>query len=54
MFIRLTQKEDFHTSCHSVPGAWHIKGCYLSAGGSLQWFRNKLCQEEIAKSKNQV
>ncbi len=40
-----------HTFCHSVPGAWHVMGVMLSAGGSLQWFRNKFCQEEIAKSK---
>lgn len=26
-------------------------GCVLSAGGSLQWFRNQLCQEEIALAK---
>ena len=23
-------------------------GCVLSAGGSLQWFRNQLCQAEVA------
>ncbi|MGC8737068.1 MAG: xylulokinase [Candidatus Hydrogenedens sp.] len=40
-----------HTFCHSVPGAWHVMGVMLSAGGSLQWFRNKLCKEEIEKSK---
>ena len=26
-------------------------GCVLSAGGSLQWFRNQLCQDEIAQAK---
>jgi xylulokinase len=26
-------------------------GCVLSAGGSLQWFRNQLCQAEIAAAK---
>lgn len=40
-----------HTFCHSVPGAWHVMGVMLSAGGSLQWFRNKLCKEEMEKSK---
>lgn len=40
-----------HTFCHSVPGAWHVMGVMLSAGGSLQWFRNKLCTEEIELSK---
>lgn len=37
-----------HTFCHSVPGKWHVMGVMLSAGGSLQWFRNTLCQNEQA------
>ena len=28
-----------------------MMGCVLSAGGSLQWFRNQLCQAEIAAAK---
>ena len=40
-----------HTFCHAVRGKWHVMGCVLSAGGSLQWFRNQLCQEEIAAAK---
>ncbi len=35
-----------HTFCHAVPGKWHVMGVMLSAGGSLQWFRNMLCQPE--------
>jgi len=31
-----------HTFCHAVPGKWHVMGVMLSAGGSLQWFRNRL------------
>lgn len=42
-----------HTFCHAVRGNWHVMGCVLSAGGSLQWFRNQLCQEEIAAAKKQ-
>lgn len=34
-----------HTFCHAVRGAWHMMGVTLSAAGSLQWFRNALCQE---------
>ena len=30
-----------------------MMGCVLSAGGSLQWFRNQLCAEEIAAAKKQ-
>ena len=40
-----------HTFCHSVPGKWHVMGVMLSAGGSLQWFRNRLCREEMAQAK---
>jgi xylulokinase len=40
-----------HTFCHAVNGAWHMMGVSLSGGGSLQWFRNQLCQAEIAAAK---
>ncbi len=40
-----------HTMCHAVPGKWCVFGCMLSAGGSLQWFRNQLGQEEVATAK---
>jgi xylulokinase len=34
--------------CHAVPGAWHVMGVVLAAGGSFQWFRDQLGQAEIA------
>jgi xylulokinase len=37
--------------CHAVPGAWHVMGVVLSAGGSLQWFRNELGKAEIAAAR---
>ena len=37
--------------CHAVPGAWHVMGVVLAAGGSFQWFRNQLGQDEIARAK---
>jgi xylulokinase len=40
-----------HTMCHAVPGKWCVFGCMLSAGGSLQWYRDTLCQDEIAAAK---
>jgi xylulokinase len=40
-----------HTFCHAVRGQWHMMGVTLSAGGSLQWFRNQLCQAEIAAAR---
>jgi xylulokinase len=35
-----------HTFCHAVPGKWHLMGVMLSAGGSLQWYRDTFCAEE--------
>jgi len=40
-----------HTFCHAVRGKWHIMGVNLSAGGSLQWFRNALCQADVERAK---
>jgi xylulokinase len=34
--------------CHAVPGAWHVMGVMLSAGGSLRWYRDALCADEKA------
>ena len=39
-----------HTFCHAVPGKWHVMGVMLSAGGSLRWLRDTLCQEEKARA----
>ncbi|WP_165245830.1 xylulokinase [Paludisphaera soli] len=39
--------------CHAVPGAYHVMGVVLSAGGSLQWFRNELGKAEVALAKSQ-
>jgi xylulokinase len=40
-----------HTFCHAVRGKWHMMGVSLSGGGCFQWFRNQLCQAEIAAMK---
>ncbi|MBX6311588.1 MAG: xylulokinase [Isosphaeraceae bacterium] len=39
--------------CHAVPGAWHVMGVVLSAGGSFQWLRNELgeVEREAAKAR---
>ena len=37
--------------CHAVPGAWHVMGVVLSAGGSFQWFRNQLGQAEVEAAR---
>jgi xylulokinase len=35
-----------HTFCHAVPGKWALLGVVLSAGGSLRWHRDALCEPE--------
>src|SRR5438132_5856338 len=40
-----------HTMCHAVPGKWCVFGCMLSAGGSFQWLRNQLGQNEVHAAK---
>ena len=40
-----------HTFCHAVRGKWHMMGVTLAAGGSLQWFRNAVCQTLAARSQ---
>ena len=42
-----------HTFCHAVRGKWHVMGCVLSAGGSLQWYRNRLGEQETAAARRQ-
>lgn len=44
--VDLDEEGRLHTFCHAVPGKWHVMGVTLAAGGSLQWFRNNLCQAE--------
>jgi xylulokinase len=39
--------------CHAVPGAWHVMGVVLAAGGAFQWFRNQLGKGEIDAAKAQ-
>ena len=38
--------------CHAIPGAWCVFGCMLSAGGSLQWAREVLYAEALAKARS--
>lgn len=42
-----------HTFCHAVHGKWHVMGCVLSAGGSLQWYRNQLGEAEVKRAKRE-
>jgi len=49
--VKIDPQGRVHTFCHAVRGKWHMMGVTLSAGGSLQWFRNALCAEVMAKAK---
>ena len=42
-----------HAFCHAVPGAWHLMGATLSAGGSLRWYRDALCESEKARAASE-
>jgi xylulokinase len=42
---------ELHSYCHAVPDTWHLMGVTLSAGGSLRWFRDALCQPEMAEAQ---
>jgi xylulokinase len=42
-----------HAFCHAAPGAWHVMGVMLSAGGSLRWFRDALGAEERARAASE-
>ena len=42
-----------HTFCHAVRDKWHVMGVVLSAGGSLQWYRNQLCEQQVLDAKRQ-
>jgi len=41
---------ELHAYCHALPDTWHLMGVTLSAGGSLRWFRDALCQPETAEA----
>ena len=49
--VKIDPKGRVHTFCHAVRGKWHMMGVNLSAGGSLQWFRNELCKADMAAAK---
>jgi xylulokinase len=48
--VQIDPKGRLHTFCHAVPGKWHMMGVILSAGGSLQWYRNQFAESERAEA----
>ena len=49
--VQVDPRGRLHTFCHAVHGKWHLMGVNLSSGGCLQWFRNRLCQADVAAAK---
>lgn len=48
---RVDPDERLHTFCHSTVKQWYLMGCMLSAGMSLQWYRNQLAEVEKAAAR---
>ncbi|QDT29589.1 Xylulose kinase [Gimesia panareensis] len=49
--VQIDPEGRVHTFCHAVRDKWHVMGVVLSAGGSLQWYRNQLCEQQVAEAK---
>ncbi len=49
--VQIDPQGRVHTFCHAVRGKWHVMGVVLSAGGSLQWYRNQLAEREVTAAK---
>lgn len=49
--VTIDPKGRVHTFCSAVPGAWTVMSCTLSAGLSLQWFRNQCCHKEVYEAE---
>ena len=37
--------------CNNEPGLWHAFGCTLAAGGAYRWYRDTLCESDIAAAQ---
>jgi xylulokinase len=44
--MRIDPDGGLHAYCHAAPDRWHVMGVMLSAGGSLQWYRETFCPDE--------
>lgn len=42
-----------HVCCCAVPGCWHSMGGPMSAGLSVEWFKDKFCQDLIERAKTE-
>ena len=49
--VQIDPQGRVHTFCHAVRGKWHVMGVVLSAGGSFQWYRNQLGENEVQAAR---
>lgn len=42
-----------HVCCCAVPGCWHSMGGPMSAGLSIEWFKDRFCQDLVQKAKEE-
>ena len=49
--VQVDPQGRMHTFCHAVRDKWHVMGVVLSAGGSLQWYRNQYAQSLVPEAK---
>ena len=49
--FNLNPNGDLQMVCNNQPGLWHAFGCPLTSGGAYRWYRDELCQHNIADAK---
>lgn len=51
--MKIDMKGRVHTFCSAVPGEWLVMGVTQGAGLSIKWFRDTLCDTEMAMAVRQ-
>lgn len=51
--MKIDMKGRVHTFCSAVPGEWLVMGVTQGAGLSIKWFRDTLCDTEMAMAVQQ-
>lgn len=49
---RVDEKMRLHCMNHAAPGMWYLMGVMLTAGLSLKWFKQTLCQSEMEQAQH--
>lgn len=49
--FKVNKGGDLQVFCNNAKHLWHAMGTTLSAGGSYKWYRDTMCQDEIAEAK---